>query len=412
MVTNCRNCKNMLSKKNKGGLCRNCILDKSKVIKVDNTSDINRHNEQNKTKESIKSELDSSNDSNLIKDFILKEKIWNEEMRNILTNQINYMKEEITVKNKLIEQLICELSIRKSINSSKNNSSKNCTTITIDDNEIQHSTINNMSNIVSANCIMKQPIAPSKLMQWQLVDDVTVNSVNNSTFICSEFEDESEINVITKQNGGVIHPVNTVKGRPTVVTKLNPENDNPQIYKPAKTLPGNTNYASRSKKILILSDSLCSSIKMKEFNSHIINGYAYRKSFPGATSKDLAHYCLLSLQEDKPDTCIINVGTNNVNRNKPHDIATEIMNIVDICHKYGVNDVYVSSIPFRLGHEQAVNDLNNLLRGKTYLNDFILINNSNITRSHICRDNIHLNYSGTALVANNFIRAINGKRGD
>ena len=28
---------------------------------------------------------------------------------------------------------------------------------------------------------------------------------------------------------------------------------------------------------------------------------------PGAAVKDLVHYCLLILNEDKPDTCIINV---------------------------------------------------------------------------------------------------------
>jgi lysophospholipase L1-like esterase len=166
------------------------------------------------------------------------------------------------------------------------------------------------------------------------------------------------------------------------------------------------------KKILILSDSLCSSIKMKEFNTFIKNGYTYRKSFPGATVKDLAHYSVLTLQEDKPDTCIINIGSNNLNRNQPADIAEEIIKIVEICHKHGVNDVYVSAIPLRLGKEKAMNDVNNFLRARTFLNDFILIDNSNITRSHICTDKIHLNFSGTVVIAKNFIRAINGKRGD
>ena len=98
---------------------------------------------------------------------------------------------------------------------------------------------------------------------------------------------------------------------------------------------------------------------MKEFNTFIKNGYTYRKSFPGATVKDLAHYCVLTLQEDKPDTCIINIGSNNLNRNQPADIAEEIINIVEICHKHGVNNVYVSSIPLRLGQEKAMNDVNN-----------------------------------------------------
>ena len=101
---------------------------------------------------------------------------------------------------------------------------------------------------------------------------------------------------------------------------------------------------------------------MKEFNYYIKDGYAYRKSYPGATVKDLAHYCLLTLNEDKPDTCIINIGSKNLSRDQPHEIVAEIMNVVNICHTYGVKNVYVSLIPFRIGHEQAGEDVNNLLR--------------------------------------------------
>ena len=88
------------------------------------------------------------------------------------------------------------------------------------------------------------------------------------------------------------------------------------------------------------------------------------------------------------------------------------MNVVNICHTYDVKNVYVSSIPFRIGQEQAGEDVNILLRKKTFLYDFTRIDNSNITHAHIARDNIHLNYKGTEIIANNFITAINGKRGD
>ena len=82
-----------------------------------------------------------------------------------------------------------------------------------------------------------------------------------------------------------------------VVMKKNPENENPMKYNGTKHRPGNSTHASvpkKGKKIPILSDSLCSVIKMKEFNYYIKGGYAYRKSYPGATAKDLAHYSLLT----------------------------------------------------------------------------------------------------------------------
>ena len=96
--------------------------------------------------------------------------------------------------------------------------------------------------------------------------------------------------------------------------------------------------------------------------------------------------------------------------NQPIDIAEQIIKVVKMCHEKGVNTVYVSSIPLRKGKEQEVNDVNNFLRANTFMHDFILIDNSNITLSHIYRDNVHLNFNGTRIIANNFIRAINGKR--
>ena len=62
--------------------------------------------------------------------------------------------------------------------------------------------------------------------------------------------------------------------------KQNPENDDPLRYKALKFLPGNFTYASVTNKgKKILSDSLCSGIKLHEFNHYIKNGYAYCKLF-------------------------------------------------------------------------------------------------------------------------------------
>ena len=87
------------------------------------------------------------------------------------------------------------------------------------------------------------------------------------------------------------------------------------------------------------------------------------------------------------------------------------MKIVDICHNQGVNDVYVSGIPYRRGLEKKVGDTNNFIRTKEFVNDFIFINNMNIKYEHLAWDGVHLNRSGTMNIANNFIRAINGRRG-
>ena len=157
---------------------------------------------------------------------------------------------------------------------------------------------------------------------------------------------------------------------------------------------------------------MCSGIKLDEFNHYIRKGFAYRKLFPGATVKDLDHHCELTLSDDKPDACVINIGSNNLGKDQPHEIANQIIRIVNKCHEHGVNKVYVSSIPLRIGKDREMRGVYNILRAKTFLHDFILIDNSNIKHHHLGKDNIHLNYNGTIVLANNFIRAINGTRAD
>ena len=115
---------------------------------------------------------------------------------------------------------------------------------------------------------------------------------------------------------------------------------------------------------------------------------------------------------DKPDVCFIDIGRNNLGQDQSHEIAKEIVNIVKLCHNHDVNDVFVSGIPLRIGKEEEVYDVNIFLQARTFLNDFIMIDNSNTTRSHIARDNIHLNNNGTWVIANNFVRAINRSRSD
>ena len=56
---------------------------------------------------------------------MLKEKLWNVEMRELLQSQIKYLKSEIIVKNTIIEQLISELSYRNQSGIDNNNNNNN-----------------------------------------------------------------------------------------------------------------------------------------------------------------------------------------------------------------------------------------------------------------------------------------------
>ena len=80
-------------------------------------------------------------------------------------------------------------------------------------------------------------------------------------------------------------------------------------------IPGNSNYASISKnghKILVAGDSHIKRIRRIDFNKELRKRKAYFCSFSGATSKQLDHYTIPSLVDDKPDAVIIHVGNNDI----------------------------------------------------------------------------------------------------
>ena len=92
------------------------------------------------------------------------------------------------------------------------------------------------------------------------------------------------------------------------------------------TIPGNSNYASISKngrKTLVVGDSHVKRIRRIDFNKEHRNGKTYFRSFSGATSKQLDHYIIPSLNDDKPDAVL--------NKASYEDIARNIIKIGSNC---------------------------------------------------------------------------------
>ena len=118
---------------------------------------------------------------------------------------------------------------------------------------------------------------------------------------------------------------------------------------------------------------------------------------------------MLTLLNDKPDIVIINIGANDLNNLESINIIGNIIHIIDICKNYGVNEVYVSGLLFRENQQQKVSEVNDFLRHRQVVNGFIYINNEKISKVNLWNDKIHLNKSGTIILANNFIDALNKK---
>ena len=97
----------------------------------------------------------------------------------------------------------------------------------------------------------------------------------------------------------------------------------------------------KERKIVILSASITKPIQMKQFNL-IRNGTAVKRAYGGTTTNRLKYYV-------KPDTIIINGGTNNFTKTNqtPDEISKDIFDIVQTCQHGGVNHIFVSSITCR-----------------------------------------------------------------
>ena len=350
----------------------------------------------------------------MIKENMMQEKKWNEERTKLLVNQIEFLKSEILVKNTFIESLIVELS-KKGTTSNRDCSSTSFEN-TINDSRADVITPSICSDInIFKIDEYKLESSPGK-SDHSKVTPIKSNSSEPRNITSSSrhrtliVDESSDFDEVYKNSVKCKH----INRRLSVVINEKPESDFKKFHD-LKHVPGNSPYTDVTrigKKILILSDSKCSRIKMKELNYYIENGYAYRKTFPGATANELAHYCIPTLLEDKSETVIINIGTNSRRKKNPSDICNEITNIVSTCHSYGVKDVYVSAVIFRPNFDQLVNETNNFLRAKQLSHGFVFIDNDNILNDHIWKEKIHLNNKGTVILANNFIKYINRKHTD
>ena len=139
------------------------------------------------------------------------------------------------------------------------------------------------------------------------------------------------------------------------------------------------------------------------------NGKAFFRCFSGSTSKQLNHYIIPSLVDDKPDAVIIHVGTNDVlNKLNHEDIARNIIFIALNCGKYDVNDIAISSVFIRKNPNlnALVRRVNDLLHDLCAKNDFGFISNEMITTSYLWKDRIHLLGLGRNFLSSNFIEFV------
>ena len=123
----------------------------------------------------------------------------------------------------------------------------------------------------------------------------------------------------------------------------------------ANTVPSNKSYVDvamsrKSKKVIVLGDSIIGGIRVRDFNQQVKNGYAKFKSFLGYNSKEILHHIVPTLKTGVCERAILHVGVNDLLNNKsPSSIDILVSNLakfVNKCNSFGVMDLFVSGIAF------------------------------------------------------------------
>ena len=228
-------------------------------------------------------------------------------------------------------------------------------------------------------------------------------------------EDTQEITTSQPSTGNNIRNKKHVTKKVNNKVYVNYKQDNDLLLLPNVAIPQKSFHNklceenSKQQKIVILSASITRPINMIRFNNKINNGYAVKRAYGGATTTRLKHCARAAIEEDKPDTMILNAGTNNFSKTNQtaEEIVNDIFEIVDICRQGGVNQMYVSSITCRPQYQDKVDAVNDLLQAYGTHHNYDYIDNSEISEFHLKRDGVHLNPQGVNVLEDNFLYYLN-----
>ena len=133
-------------------------------------------------------------------------------------------------------------------------------------------------------------------------------------------------------------------------------------------------------------------------------------SFPGCTTLDMDDYIKPILRR-KPDKLILHVGTNSLKgRETSSRCAQEIKTLTETISKsLPYTELAISSLITRSHDETMKNkvcQVNTELKQLCQQKNWKFIDNANITVNELNRSKIHLNKTGTKILATNFSKYI------
>ena len=151
-------------------------------------------------------------------------------------------------------------------------------------------------------------------------------------------------------------------------------------------------------------------IERNDCDKELRHGKAFFRSFSGANTKQLRHYIIPTLVDDKSDAIVIHVGKNDILNHANHEnIAHSIINIGLDCKTNGVDEVLISSILVKKNPNVTaiVRGVNGMLRDLCKKNGFSFICNDVITTNYLWKDGVHMQDMGTHIFSNHFLKFLN-----
>ena len=165
---------------------------------------------------------------------------------------------------------------------------------------------------------------------------------------------------------------------------------------------------------MILADSTPFKIKLNQIkdNINLSEEAVIFKRYPGHTAEEMAYYAPKPLCDNKPHQVVIIAGTNSLSRSihqkgfvDEYEIVDEILQIARAARAQNVEKIHVSSILVRRGYpyREVVGKVNDLLYMSCLAENFMFMDQSDITMAHIDSDGLHPNFYGSTILKYNIL---------
>ena len=175
-----------------------------------------------------------------------------------------------------------------------------------------------------------------------------------------------------------------------------------------------TSYSSivkqKPKNVVIFTDGMLKSLRMKEFNKYLNGSIAHLKPFPGLKAKQMDHHVIPIL--DEYDAAAIHVGINDLLKSRTNinvsEIAKDIINIALRCRSNNIVTIFISSTVYytKVSHT-IIQKLNEPLLHECKRYGFHLADNGAVFKEKLWKDGVHLIESGKVIIVNNLLNCIN-----